>query len=263
MHAALEHARARRRARRAPRRRRDGRAAGSAREPDTIAGTLCIHELLVRSSRRPISSSSSAGAGGRERRRERVPRASSIGLRVRDRPARRGGRRAARRPGSSGPRSMPCGAAVELAQVSPCARAGSGRRTRPCAAGQADVGRGVQRRPRRSPRLQQPVDRLDAGRAAAEASRELEQDLPVRSSPAPRLDHRRRPAARRCAPRTAANSRSTCSSASAPRRRQDHVRVARGLVHVEIDRDHEVERGRAPRRGAGRSGSRAPGCRRR
>ena len=74
-----------------------------------------------------------------------------------------------------------------------------------------------------------------AGCARHAAAAELRRRSPSRgSAPAGSRQHRRRCTARCCAPRTRGR-RDRSGRARAPSRRQDQVRVARGLVEVDVD----------------------------
>ena len=173
--------------------------------PFTRRWLLCIHELLLRSWRRPISSErrparlaplerARAGAA-RSARYARGRELDALVARCRARSGRRG---------SSGPRSTPCGARLSVASVRP-----SDGERRPC---------GPMRRPRSSDaaraepapsaRAAQRRRRAERAVGAVQAARQLEADLPVVA----RVRRRARTAAastgRCCAPRARGRARS-------------------------------------------------------
>ncbi len=84
------------------------------------------------------------------------------------------------------------------------------------------------------------IERFHAERTAAEAQRELVQDLPVGAFVA-RARHDRRGPARDVAQRERRGDRVDVVLGQRPARRENHVGMARGLVDVDVDRHLELE----------------------
>ena len=182
-------ARRRRRRARAPRRRRGGSAACSAAGPFTSRSLLCIHELLLRRWRRPISTRPRRrGAARRARaaaRSREVLARREVDLACRRVPSRSGSR------GSSGPRSRPCGA-----RAASRATARRGRAVRAGAQPEVEDRLGAelaeQRRAASAP----------ADRAERQPRPQREADLPVVARVGARARTAAASTSRRCAPRT-------------------------------------------------------------